>query len=274
MVKLTLKKAIILVLFTVLMGSVALADVSEKVMRKVDQATCAVSSYFEMSEGQMQRFGEKKGPISHPFITVPMGQIKDSPNYVVAYIGAGTLLKDNYVLTVRHMVRDEDGTAARNVYCIFDGIDHAIEARVVFVSEGKDFADDYALLKLGEDIKRQGLKFAGREFKHGEWVIYSGSTGGLAFWTRVGHAVDLRYYLYKGEADGILHLGMFENFAMTTVYPGGPGDSGGSIKNEKGEIIGLMYCGLSLYDECYIFSNPLWLLEEFLIKNDMAFLLK
>ena len=57
------------------------------------------------------------------------------------------------------------------------------------------------------------------------------------------------------------------------VFPGGPGDSGGSICNTRGELTGIMYCGLTNYSEEYIFANPLSMLREFLTKNDLGFLL-
>ena len=269
-----MRKAFFIFLALIMVGGTLFADISAKTMKKVDSATCAITSYFEITETQWNQGRLEKGGIGHPLITVPLGKAQDSPKYVVAYIGAGTLLGDNYILTVRHMIKDESGQDASHVYAIFEGIDHAIGCNVIAVSEGKEFCDDYAVLQLKEDIRRQGLKIAKHEFKHGEWVIFSGSTGGLAFWTRIGHAVDLKHYFFRDENTGILHLGFWENFYFLTVYPGGPGDSGGSIKNKDGEIIGLMYCGLSLYDEQYIFSNPLWMLKTFLQSNGLWFLVE
>jgi hypothetical protein len=269
-----MRKAFFIFLALIMVGGILLADVSAKIMKKVDVATCAITSYFEMTGEQLDQEREQRSGIGHPLITVPLGKAQGSPNYVVVYIGAGTLLKDNYILTVRHMIKDESGKSAIHVYAIFEGLDHPVECNVIAVSEGKEFYDDYAVLKLNEDVKRNGLKIAKNEFRHGEWVIFSGSTGGLAFWTRIGHAVDLRQYFFRDVNTGILHLGFLGKFYFLTVYPGGPGDSGGSIKNEHGEIIGLMYCGISLYDEQYILSNPLSILKVFLQNNGLWFLVE
>jgi len=48
------------------------------------------------------------------------------------------------------------------------------------------------------------------------------------------------------------------------VTPGAPGDSGGGIFSDKGELVGIMYCGIAIYGTHYVFSNPLHMLKEFL----------
>jgi len=269
-----MKRVFCVFLALLMMGGALLADVSPKTMKEIRQATCAIVSYFEINETKPMQGRQGESGKNHPFITVPLGRIQDSPNYLVAYVGAGTLLKDNFILTVRHMIISESGEDATNIYAIFEGIDHPIGCNVVAVSKGEKFCDDYAILKPRENIPRKGLKIAKHEFKYGEWIVFNGSAGGLAFFARVGHAIDLQSYFYRDDNTNTLHLGTFEAFPFLTVYPGGPGDSGGSIKNEDGEIIGLMYCGIAVYEEEYVFSNPLSMLKEFLFKSGLEELLE
>jgi S1-C subfamily serine protease len=51
---------------------------------------------------------------------------------------------------------------------------------------------------------------------------------------------------------------------LLTVYPAGPGDSGGGIFNERGELVGMMFAGIQIACEEYVFSYPVSTLQKFL----------
>ena len=71
----------------------------------------------------------------------------------------------------------------------------------------------------------------------------------MAFFTRFGYVTDWKYYFKRGD-DGGLHLSYYEDFNYwVCTGGGGPGDSGGSVKNVNGEIVTIMYCGLDVYEQ-------------------------
>lgn len=195
----------------------------------------------------------------------------DGQKKAAAIIGSGTILRDNYIITVRHMFDDHYGVPPSQIWVFIPGWDHAVEADLICKSEDGTFWDDYAVIKLREDVGLPGLRIGYTQPQPGEKVINTGSTGGFAFFSRYSRVTSLQYYFKRG-LDDILHLTPWEDFPYMCVFPGGGGDSGGSICNIKGELIGIMYCGLTNQSEEYVFANPLSLLHSFLAKNGLGHL--
>jgi len=245
-----------------------------KVIEKVQLNTVAIAAYYFLDDTAYEDMSKLKARF--PDLIVPLqDKMNEQGQRVrsIAFLGSGTLLKDNYIITVRHMFVQENGAKCDKIWCMFIGIDHPVEAEIVAITENKVFSDDYAVIRLKEDIGRPGLKIAKHNIKLGEPVIYTGSTGGLAFFTRYGFITYVNQYFRRDDA-GLLRLSAFDEFSMLCVFPGAPGDSGGSIKNRDGEIVGIMYCGIENYGTQYIFANPLYMLKNFLQSNALWFLVE
>jgi len=262
-----MKKVIPFVILLLITGCVHYSPqfAPKSVITKIKAHTVSIATYYIMDYDTHSKFMNMD---SH-MIRVPIQT--DGPKKAAAIIGSGTIIKDNHVVTVRHMFDNHYGVGFSNIYVFVPGLDHAVEADLVCKSEDGKFWDDYAVIKLREDVGLPGLRIGKTQPFIGDKVISSGSTGGFAFFSRFGCVTELQYHFRRGS-DDILHLSPWEDFGYMVIYPGGPGDSGGSICNTKGELVGIMYCGLTNYSEEYVFANPLSLLHEFLEKSGLSHL--
>jgi len=234
----------------------------ESVISNVRRHTVSIATYYIMDIEMYAKFMAD----NRMFVKYPV-QI-EGPKKCAAIIGAGTVLRDNHVVSVRHMFDDYYGIPPSKIYVFIQGHGHAVEADVVCKSKAGTFYDDYAIIKLREKTHLPGLRIGEEQPKTGDRVIFTGSTGGFAFFSRFGHVAELRWY-FRSDERQVLHLTPFEQFSYMVTFPGGPGDSGGSICNVKGELVGIMYCGLTNYSEEYIFANPLDMLKNFLRVNGL-----
>lgn len=238
----------------------------EAVITKIRAHTVSIATYYIFSdEATYRKFMASPLPIVKYPVKV------DQPRRAAAIIGAGTIIRDNHVITVRHMFDDHYGVPPSQIWVFIPGWDHAIEATLVAKSEDGCFWDDYAVIKLTEKTGLPGLRIGDTQPKPGEKVINTGSTGGFAFFTRYSRITELQYYFRRGS-DDVLHLTPWENFPYLCVFPGGPGDSGGSVCNTSGELVAIMYCGLTNYSEEYVFANPLSILHDWLERNGLSHL--
>jgi len=236
----------------------------ECVVNKIREHAVSIATYYIMDTDSYDRFTSET--------TLTWFPVKiEGPNKAAAIIGSGTIIRDNHVITVRHMFDDHYGIPPSQIWVFIAGWDHAVEADLVCKSELGQFWDDYAVIKLREDTGLPGLRIGDKQPKAGEKIINTGSTGGFAWFTRYSRVTELQYYFRRGY-DDILHLTPWEEFPYMCIFPGGPGDSGGSICNTKGELVGIMYCGLTNYSEEYVFANPLYMLHEWLEKNELSHL--
>jgi len=263
--------------------SFAPADVIETVKRH----TCSIAVYYYIGEQEYQkRLREQNapvvwnnfGPIQIPIVYRPslmfptVQQDQDGqPKYAIAYIGSGTLLKRGYIISVRHLfVHDDPAYTGQAIYVFFDGVDEAIEADIVAISEGKEFSDDYAVIKLRRELALPGIKIAKNpDVQSGDKIIASGTPGGLRI-TRYTNVTRVKWFFYRGE-DNRLHFGKWNAFYYLCICGGGPGDSGGSIINTEGEYIATLYCGVSVYGQ-YVFANPNVMLWTFLEKKNLSWI--
>ncbi len=202
---------------------------------------------------------------------------KETRLVTVAYLGAGMIIKDNNILTVNHLFDKERQYNYMYTWVFKEGVDHPIEAELVarteceLITQGVHF-NDYAIIKMEEDLGLPGLKIAKPgTLQLGDKVIFTGSTGGFAFFSRFGYMTKLDEYFQK-DFEGKLERFSREKFPLWTVYPGGPGDSGGSVINIKGEIVTIMYCGVTNYSEEYIFGNPTQIIWDFLKEHNLEHL--
>jgi len=271
----------------------------QNVIQKVKAHRVAIAAYYEMSEDEylqrlkqkhyldMSLFVKEDGQSPDKAIKAFPYYLGDNPilikkdeqtqNVVVAYLGAGIILKDNYILTVNHLFDREhqNNTTAMHIWVLQEGIDHPIQASLVVRTQcevSQIFSDDYAIIRMEENLGLPGLKIAKpNKLKDGDKVIFTGSTGGLAFFSRFSSITKLQHFFQK-DTEGRLHLSFWEDFPFWTVYPGGPGDSGGPVVNFKGEIVTVMYCGITVYSEDYIFGNPTQMIWDFLKKYNLEYL--
>lgn len=193
----------------------------------------------------------------------------------VAVIGAATLLRDGYAVTVAHLfqIKDEQGVSMKMIqaWILQRTTDHPVAVEVVAQTpSGGDnpFWNDYAVIRLKENLGLSGVKVAKEGLSRGDPVMFSGTVHGVAFFARFGFATFLQQFFRKDTAGG-LHLSQWTSFPLVCTYPGGGGDSGGGVFNTAGELVGVMYCGIPIATETVIFSNPLAMLKEFLAANKL-----
>jgi len=277
---------VFLAVFTLLAASTLptfpLKDIESNAVSVVAANSVAVLSYFpipsEKSGILIKRLQERQTNRFHiPPLIVPV-QGKNGGSFV-AFIGAGTILKDNYVLTVAHLCFDDDPElkgVKPIVWVMVKGLERGVEASLVVMttySPGEIFAADYAVLKLKDNLHRRGARVGRAPVRMGDPVLFSGSVRGTAFFMRSCRATELHQVLGR-DGSGVLHLSYLCEFPLVTVYPAGPGDSGGGLFNARGEIVGVMFAGTQIASEMYVFSFGLSMLREFLNKAGMGELLE
>jgi len=192
---------------------------------------------------------------------------------VVAVFGAATLLQDGYAITVSHLfyIEDKEGVPLKMLQAwVFQrNTDHPVVVEVVRSTPrgGEDpFYNDYAVIRLKEDLRLPGVNVAKEGLFQGEPVMFAGTVNGAAFFARFGFVTAFQRFFRKDDK-GILHLSQWTSFPLVCIYPGGGGDSGGGVFNAAGELVGVMYCGMQVGTETVVFSNPLVMLKEFLAAN-------
>ena len=177
------------------------------------------------------------------------------------YIGSGVIIPGNRILTVAHLLNHGEVAKITAIRPFDPAI---ITCSIISITDQSDDpTNDYALLSMDKDLKLPGLILAEQDAVIGEKVIFAGTVGGLCI-TRFGYSTQFKWLFIKRDGKAVLTNWQKDYFL--TVYPGGNGDSGGTITNIRGEIVGMMYCGVEIYGESYIFSNPMHRLREFLNK--------
>jgi len=260
-------------------------------IREADRHAVAIAAIYEMGEGEyIKRLEEKRKHVLH--ISLPHGiaipvpyqlqlsiplEIPSSPNKFIAYLGAGEVISDGdkysyHALTCSHVLSHDENTLNRKIWIFKEGLDHAVEADLVAKSGMDPWIEDYAVVKMRKHLGLPGLKIAEPgEVAKFDKVIFSGSVGGLAFFSRMVNMTDFRQFFNRGE-DGYLHLSHWTPYKFWIFYPGGGGDSGGSACTLNGKIFTVMAWGISVYDEQYIMGNPVEMLWAFLHKHNLDYL--
>ncbi len=247
---------------------------SPSVVANVYNHIVAISVYYSMPyEEWEQRIYEDVGDL---VVTIEDQEAtdEDKPIKTLAYIGSGTIIKDNHVITVRHLFDHDDNTYSRKIWVFVQGVDHAIEADLVAITENKkeeDYYNDYAVIKLRENLGYPGIPIATKDVKLGEKVMFGCSVGGTAYFLRFAYASWFKWFFRKDDA-GRLHLSHWVSYHFTTVHPSGPGDSGSGIFNTSGELVGIAYIGVNIYEQMYCFSNKLEMLWDFLDEHHLKYL--
>jgi S1-C subfamily serine protease len=210
-----------------------------------------------------------------PKVDVGNAQTPDGkPIKCIAYIGSGTLMKDNYVITVRHLFDHDENTYSRTIWVFHQQVDHPLEADLIAITENQteeDYFNDYACIKLRENLGLPGLPLAKKDPVIGEKVMFGCSVGGAAYFLRFGVVSHFKWFFRK-DVEGRLHLSKWTEYHFTTVSPSGPGDSGSAVINTKGQIVGIVYIGVNIYEQMYCFSNPVEKLWDFLEQHHLKYL--
>lgn len=238
-----MKKILSCILFALLVLPIGASDYfcKRKVIKKVESHVCVVLGYF-----------------------------KDDYGTYTVKTGAGAVLKDNHVITACHVINDKY-VPLLQAYVITKGMaqgDHWAKATVV--AQGHEFpkSDDYAVLKVDEDLGLKGLKIARKPLKLLQKVLFAGSPDGNAFFVRGGYVSMFKYFVARsGDEFALLK---WYAFPSPTVYIAYPGDSGGIITNTKGHIQSIMFWGRR--NRAYAHGNPIGELRKFLFVNQLEWL--
>lgn len=244
-----------------------------RIVNNVYKHIVSISVYYSMPQEEWERriYNENGGN------RITLGDEKDNTGRLVkmlAYIGSGTIIKNNHVITVRHLFDHNTNTYSRKIWVFHQGTDHPIEADLIAITSNnsdEDYYNDYAVIQLREDLGLPGIPIASHDVKLGEKVMFGCSVGGTAYFLRFGYASWFKWYFRK-DNEGKLHLTHRVNYHFTTVYPSGPGDSGSGIFNIRGELVGIAYLGVNVYEEMYCFANPIEMLWKFLDEHHLKYL--
>jgi len=264
----------IILMFLVQMGCVTFRTsryfAPPDIIENVADHIVSIAVYYYMPEEEYQiRLRQ--------FSRVPRVEIDTDQTYkgerikCIAYIGSGTVGLNNHIITVRHLFDHDQNTYKRVIWVFREGLDHPVNANLVAISTSDDESDDYAVIEAVEDLGLPGIRIAKKEPRLGEKVMFGCSVGGSAFLLRFGWMSRYKWFFRKGY-DGQLHLSKWVEFHYNTTYPSGPGDSGAGIFNINGELVGVMYLGINVYEEMYCFANPLQMLKDFLEAHKLLWL--
>lgn len=240
---------------------------------KIERSICAIAVYYKVPSDVATVFKKRKeATLWRNFqdawkmmMNLPQ---QDGYEYLV-FIGAGILLQNDFVITATHLVSDSDKQLEQYdqiIYVIMKGDDTPRDAYVVAKTALRDddmFYQDYALLKLTDPSGLSGITIAEHQPPVGTPIIHAGSVTGVVWFIRYGFLTEFHMF-FRSTGTGTLHISKWTDFPFMCVYPGGPGDSGGGIFNADGELVGMMFCGLDIASTQYVFSNPLYVLKEFL----------
>lgn len=233
----------------------------------------SIAVYYYMSEQEWEKRLHLDQDEDSIFLD-PKEDYQGKPIKCVAYIGSGTILRDNSILTVRHLFSHDDNTYSRTIWVFHQNVDHPIEADLLAMTEKKtedDYFNDYAVIQMREDLGLPGIPVATKDASLGEKVMFGCSVGGTAFFLRFGYASKFRRFFTKDDG-GRLHLSYWTDYEFTTVHPSGPGDSGSGIFNIHGELVGVAYIGVNIYEQIYCFSNPVSMIWDFLTEHHLKFI--
>lgn len=265
-----MRKAVICGLIFLFFGSILgySSDIT-RVSAQVSKYCVGIAAYFPYKPDTYNKIREKY--IRRRWILDSAIVTQDEKQYMV-FFGAGTVIKFNYIVTVAHLF-DEEYEKPEMSYVLMDGLDHAVKLKVLVVTDlNANYVDDYALVQPEEDLGLLGAKIGRANPKISETVVFQGCPGGVSFFRRIGFISDLNWMFGRND-NGVFVMSHFGPFPFQIVYPGAPGDSGGGIFNNKGELVGVMYLGLNVHSMTLVMSNPTQNLRDFLTKNGYEALL-
>jgi len=244
-------------------------------IESVRDHSVAVVTYFAVPKDQIEGIRiklAKEGITSRqvspgwPYV-LPIKLRQDEA--ALAIIGSATLVKQGYVVSVAHMfqLEDDKGQPLRRLqsWILQRHTDHPVPIKLVCCTDLRkvQFQNDYAVAQLTEDLGLPGIEICDTEPAQADPVMFTGTVAGAAYFARFGFLTEFHYF-FRADDRGQLHLSKWCDAPFWTVYPGGGGDSGGGIFNTRGELIGIMYCGMKIADEQYVFSNSLCMLRDYL----------
>jgi len=152
--------------------------------------------------------------------------------------GSGTILsKDGYIVTNYHVIKN-----AKSI-TVYTTSNNPLDAEIIFTNE----THDIALIKINSNYLSAPEFGSSNKLKIGEEVIAIGSPLGLSSTVTKG-IVSARRDLLE------IKLQLDKNSYITVSIPGAiqhdaalnPGNSGGPLFNNKGEVIGINNMGFSL----------------------------
>lgn len=200
--------------------AVKVSNAFNAVAKKAYPCTVVIHNIQDVSK--RNRFG---------FSANPYGNVeKKETNYRAVASGSGFFIReDGYIITNHHViagaeylrVKLKDGT-------IYDGLKHRGSVKII----GTDEDSDIAVLKVTTNRKFPFLKFANSDkVKIGQWAIAIGAPFSLEYTFTVGVVSQTRRRgFFKGRT--------FENYIQTDASINS-GNSGGSLLNIYGEVIGV-----------------------------------
>ena len=244
------------------------------VVENVYNHIVSIAVYYYMSPEEWERRAYLNESVAR--IDVETGETyQGKPIKCIAYIGSGVIVRNNLILTVRHLFNHTENTYARKIWVFHQNEDHPIEADLIAMTANQsedDKYNDYACIQLTEDLGLPGIVVAKRDVKLGEKVMFGCSVGGTAYFLRFGYAGKFKWF-FRRDTDGRLHLSKMRDYYFTTAHPSGPGDSGSGVFNIRGELVGIIYIGVNIYEEMYSFTNPIKCLHDFLKQFKLDYLI-
>ena len=241
----------------------------DKIINKVRKHSVGVIAHYYLTSDvyvkELKKIRDKG--LKYPDIIIT------NPEKRISYVGAGTILPDDHVVTVNHLFSRIDDVLGMKILIQGDGWEVPIRAIIVYRSKNEDFSDDYTILRMAHSPGLPGIVVANKGFKIGDRYMAIGSSSGFAYVIRFGFIIPIQKFFRRNELNE-LKISKWEDFPYTTIYPGAQGDSGGGVFNKKGELVTVMYCGIPNPNVPYVFANPNILLQDFLIEHGFGEFIK
>ena len=217
-----MKKLITLLLVTVLLVPLGATDLQSLSNQFVEVAEKVSPSVVTITAEKVTKITNPLAEWDLPYEFFGFKAPKKEHEYRSSALGSGVIVKDGYVLTNNHVIKD-----AEEIKVVLSD-KREFEAELI----GGDSKTDIALLKIDDDKLPMAELGESDELRVGEMVLAIGSP----FSARLGNTVT--HGIVSGLGRSGMQLSTYENYIQTDASIN-PGNSGGALVNLDGEVIGI-----------------------------------
>lgn len=217
-----MKKWISILLVVVMLVPLAGQDLKSLSDQFVNVADAVSPSVVTITAERITKINNPLADLNLPFEFFGFDAPKKEHEYRSSALGSGVIVKDGYVITNNHVIKD----AEEITVVLSDKREY--EAELI----GGDSKTDIALLRIdGEKLPAAKLGESD-DVRVGEFVLAIGSP----YSARLGNTVT--HGIVSGLARSGVGLNTYESYIQTDASIN-PGNSGGALVNLDGEVIGI-----------------------------------
>ncbi|MEA2077211.1 MAG: Do family serine endopeptidase [Candidatus Marinimicrobia bacterium] len=217
-----MKKWISLLLIVVMLAPLNAQDLKSISNQFVEVADRVIPSVVTITASKVTKVTNPFSEWDLPYEFFGFKAPKKEHEYRSSALGSGVIVKDGYVITNNHVIRD-----AEEIKIVLSD-KREFEAKLI----GADSKTDIAILKIDEKKLPEAKLGKSDALRVGEWVLAIGSP----FSTRLGNTVT--HGIISGLGRSGMQLSTYESYIQTDASIN-PGNSGGALVNLDGEVIGI-----------------------------------